>query len=1259
MAFLKTNILTTREPVFGSRRLGQIVVVPSGRLDKVSVYLEPTISDTAIASAANVIVEVYDLDGFGLPTGSPLASDSKMLSEFTVPGFFNFSLLTFCPTIVSVVVRMTGGDQNNFVAWRYVSSSAGSEELLISTDDGATWTADPTRKFAYKTFSLIPNAVDPDAQTALIAPGRLQLINDNTGAEFSLGTLERTAITGDTVAINFGDFVVTLVVDQSGSMTWNDHNNVRYQFLKDFIADLDASLPSTSTATYSLVKFKGRKIGNLSIGISGSNQFGLHFDGVRIVRKVGVPPLSIPANINDGLIVFEGLADRFEDQTAVSGTPYCYSIFSFADFNGSPLFSTAKSDFVLTTTPVNTPVGVAAFRAAIVPTDSVGTTLPTGATQLGFNRVDLSWQNPTNYDYVSLTLVRRDDRIPESPVDGTILLNGVFASSTTSFTDTFGGNYEPVNGLTYFYRIFTTNTAGIKSIPDNSSNVSAAIPLTPRPWELVAGGTPPFGFPTTPPGPPVVSIIQSNGEMNLSWVPADLISVRYQLYYDPSAFPQVLNDKGTLFSGTLLFDGSATSFNHRFLLNGQPHFYVLLAYDYVGNVSTPVKPLIGLVPPKPSATALQFLPPDPVAGFEVEVTNSTTNTMTWKNPQAPAQSDFTFFFGDSVKITSTVDFVDSGNSQLFLTYEFNEVSRNVTLIDPANVVDPKIAMQFAHVASLTPDAITGIVSVTPLLSIQNKLETAMITFEAVISVKNRNTNAVLAQVKSSQVTVTFNNPFILAIKNDPPQSVSIRTFEFDPNNQDGDPCHNKIYKVDSVPGVYVFSGDPFFALIEASFRDLALGAPLDVTVSLIDPVTGLATTLVPLPQANGAGTVVLTTTDIQDESLDRSGQPSGDSITRSLIPLILPPSNIPGIVTIQATGTFNGYTRSVTLDVRYQSVLNIDLNLAAFQTDNVDIAEQSAFVYLAPFDADASKKIPVDDFTITTWDITPLCDPPVIRPLTSQDNVPGLGIKSFTRGGLAQKIFWGPGDGIKNEELYQIHVIATAKGMSGEGFGVVALEPPSINTFNKIFLRKVGGFSDDQIVADGIASSSWEVVAKPEDDAGSGPTDISSGQFFRNAVLTAGGRVPSLDDDRIVTLSMKANDNTAANDPNHLSVGGLNTVTNNIRIFSNMTGPNGKAMTAKARIVNGKANFLITANAKVPILDEGEGGLDEKSLQPNLIYGVPFDTPKTGLYLTLTATTIVEVNGLPVTFVGGGGDLFVSAPPTFIALTEPLQITTS
>jgi hypothetical protein len=85
---------------------------------------------------------------------------------------YNFRIEADLPTKVAVVLRCNG-TADNHVSWRYVQSSASSTEyMLLSSDGGLTWSQDPNKKFSYAAFSLLPDVVDPESQTAKVQAGR-------------------------------------------------------------------------------------------------------------------------------------------------------------------------------------------------------------------------------------------------------------------------------------------------------------------------------------------------------------------------------------------------------------------------------------------------------------------------------------------------------------------------------------------------------------------------------------------------------------------------------------------------------------------------------------------------------------------------------------------------------------------------------------------------------------------------------------------------------------------------------------------------------------------------------------------------------------------------------------------------------------------------------------------------------------------------------------------------------------------------------
>lgn len=274
MTYQKLFEVSTREAVAGNRRIAQVVPVPTGRLDKVSLYLERKLDPSLTGEETAVIVSVYAVDGNFVPTGMPLATASKTLSEITTPSYYSFVLRADVPSTIAIVASIQG-DLRSEAYWSYVtvSASEASEPMAIDEDGTGQWEQDYGRKMTYAAYSLVPSAVrldddrewiDPGfddtdvrpdtnvdvVQSAYIQPGKEDTVLGASRADFGNFDLDRAIIIGDTIAIEFGNYVISLVVDQSGSMTWNDREGTRFSFLESFIDDISSSLEDIPQRCY-------------------------------------------------------------------------------------------------------------------------------------------------------------------------------------------------------------------------------------------------------------------------------------------------------------------------------------------------------------------------------------------------------------------------------------------------------------------------------------------------------------------------------------------------------------------------------------------------------------------------------------------------------------------------------------------------------------------------------------------------------------------------------------------------------------------------------------------------------------------------------------------------------------------------------------------------------------------------------------------------------------------------------------------------
>jgi len=1252
MAFAETTILSTREPCFGSRVLGQIIAVPSGRIDKVSLYLEPHISDLEAAEGIDIVVSLMAVDTFRLPVGSALDSVSMKLSDLKSRGFINFRLESNTESVACVTLKTNGGTWENHVAWRYVPTSSAGEELLISDNDGATWSQDTNRKFSFMAYSFITDAVDQDDQSIGILAGKSKAVIDDSALEFELAELTRATVVGDTVAIDFGNQVVTLVVDQSGSMTWNDKDGVRFEFLESYIDDLEASLPAGKEASYSIVKFNSRKVGSLDIFLQ-TEESGSFLQGIRIVRKIG----SAPVTPSDGLVIFEGFTSSFRDSNLTEGTAYHYAAFTY---DTSDNFSQPRRDSAIPQSPSTAPMGVASLIA------EERIVLSGGGDDIGLREVDVSWKNPSGFDYDKVTVVRRTGRYPQFESDGTSF---VFDPTvTTSFTDfdalSLDPEDHPINGLTYYYSIFSEDsTTGLKAYKSNARRSEVTISTVDRTWQFSEPpfNVPPAGFDATPPLDPtdVVATV-GNRELLITWQAGDVDSRRYRIFYDKLDYPkQHTAENGTSeYSGEIIYDGTDTTFVHRSLENLEPNFYVIVAMDTVGNQSSGVS-FTGT----PKSDATDLIPPKEVNDFSVEVINSSTALLSWKI-DIEKQSSVEAYFGDKVRLVTNLTFSDADPRRTTADLEFVEASRRIQIYnengDPIDddatnpAVDPQTSIIFDRAPNSTSNVLYADISMTPFTSVLNSIDNAKIETYSSLTVKKANTSEVITGINSNRVSVTFINPFNLNVKNDPPQSVPKRTWN--PScTEDNMPT----YDTTSVPGVFVRSGDQFLVLIEASYRGQSLSQDLTFSVRILDKETGQISSRIRLPETGSDGVAILTTSKEIDDVLDRTGQPNGETIERDMLRFTLPAQDNPGQYIIEATGEYEGYSRTSRLEMSYEPSLNIDIKASPFTPNGVDVAEQQAFVYFGSFTDTDDKKTPVTDLIVTDWEIRKLSGGgPQKRPLFSRDSVPGTGVKAYTRAGIARMVYFGPGTDIEpppppqvtctTGEIYELKVTASVSNMSAEGYAAIELLPYIPRDDKKIFLRlaknqidekgnayETGELARISTYADGSHESAWEIIARPDEDTETGTRSASS---FRDNVVNYGGFVPNLKDGTVISIFV-------------VGIGERGTA-NDVVIRTDLN-PDGKTATAKATVINGKATFYLSSNMLVTgrISEPSpEGELGSKFYDSALLLW-----NKSPAVFAVIAHIVLEVNGQPAIFSGGGASVPEDALPAFLSLDEPLS----
>jgi hypothetical protein len=144
---------------------------------------------------------------------------------------------------------------------------------------------------------------------------------------------------------------LSMLLDESGSMTWNDSNGDRYTYFKRLLNKLKVTYPNTKI---NLVGFGGLLTATnifVTRGTSAASVSAEDFDllmldafqnsvydfaGVRVVRRSYDPlrggpnsPLQYPQDPNDGDLVGDGILQSIKDDNLTQGAMYYYGIWSY------------------------------------------------------------------------------------------------------------------------------------------------------------------------------------------------------------------------------------------------------------------------------------------------------------------------------------------------------------------------------------------------------------------------------------------------------------------------------------------------------------------------------------------------------------------------------------------------------------------------------------------------------------------------------------------------------------------------------------------------------------------------------------------------------------------------------------------------------------------------------------------------------------------------------------------------------------------
>lgn len=398
-------------------------------------------------------------------------------------------------------------------------------------------------------------------------------------------------------------------------------------------------------------------------------------------------------------------------------------------------------------------------------------------------------------------------------------------------------------------------------------------------------------------------------------------------------------------------------------------------------------------------------------------------------------------------------------------------------------------------------------------------------------------------------------------------------------------------------------------------------------------------------------------------------QTVSDGTTRQVsyvdIPLQAP--NTPQAVMLFGKVAFNGFYSRKKMYVVFENILRIETTIEPPESNCIDVSEQQSVVYMINPDsplADDPIKVPVPNQQIVRWDLRKGRNAKD-RPFYSTDNVPsGPGVFSYTRNGVARRVFFGPACGVTWEiyvpcpnnvvllpELYAIKASVVYDGLRAFEERPAIIYPPGQNmrSFGSRFLMQAPQFVNN-LYADGYDTLKITIYHDPSITGG------SVAECFRECAAASSRPLFTLSNGQIVEV--ESGDEFEILYGENLEIEYDEDLQENI--FTDNNESIGFAQVALNQSGNSTSLYLrINRFIGRPIASNG--GADDDSGNPaesvnscSCIEIPPGLAKKQGLKIINGRTSII-FNG-ETRYLHGGGDLKTGVPPIVIDLKEPLDI---
>jgi hypothetical protein len=205
------------------------------------------------------------------------------------------------------------------------------------------WNVNTSKRHAFKIFSDIDVLDEHDEKILVPAVNQQTLsvvrFSDQINKVFRDTKIVTDNFGDESVVLTLGDRVITVIIDQSGSMTWNDNNKFRHTLAREIVEKIDENYPGK--VTYNILDYGGTLVDLLFFGIIDDDTVDVNdldtltkllfadkdanFAGVRVIRN----PDRFPVSVVDGEEVADGLFSKVFDDELEENEIYYYTVFTF------------------------------------------------------------------------------------------------------------------------------------------------------------------------------------------------------------------------------------------------------------------------------------------------------------------------------------------------------------------------------------------------------------------------------------------------------------------------------------------------------------------------------------------------------------------------------------------------------------------------------------------------------------------------------------------------------------------------------------------------------------------------------------------------------------------------------------------------------------------------------------------------------------------------------------------------------------------